>query len=77
MTVICKDVKTAIQYQHPDLDIVRAALNQTEASGGAERMMRAEKFHGTLYGTPQKCRPGKSLIGRVKSGLAPASSDYS
>ena len=24
-----KDVKTAMQYQHPELDIVRAALNQT------------------------------------------------
>jgi len=27
-----KDVKTAMQYQHPELEIVRAALNQT-ASG--------------------------------------------
>jgi hypothetical protein len=24
-----KDVKTAMQYQHPELDIVRTALNQT------------------------------------------------
>ena len=24
-----KDVKTAMQYQHPELEIVRAALNQT------------------------------------------------
>jgi site-specific recombinase XerD len=28
-----KDVKTAMQYQHPELEIVRAALNQTETSG--------------------------------------------
>jgi hypothetical protein len=28
-----QEVKTAMQYQHPELDIVRAALNQTEASG--------------------------------------------
>lgn len=28
-----KDVKAAMQYQHPELDIVRAALNQTEPSG--------------------------------------------
>ncbi len=27
-----KDVKTAMQYQHPELEIVRAALNQTEAA---------------------------------------------
>ena len=25
-----KDVKTAMRYQHPDLDIVRAALNQSQ-----------------------------------------------
>jgi hypothetical protein len=24
-----KDVKTAMQYQHPELEIVRSALNQT------------------------------------------------
>jgi integrase len=28
-----KDVKTAMQYQHPELEVVRAALNQT-ATGG-------------------------------------------
>ena len=27
-----KDVKSAMQYQHPELEIVRAALNQTEAA---------------------------------------------
>lgn len=27
-----KDVKTAMQYQHPELEIVRAALNQTGAA---------------------------------------------
>ena len=26
-TVMYKDVKTAMQFQHPELDIVRAALN--------------------------------------------------
>jgi len=29
-TVGHKDVKTAMQYQHPELEIVRAALNQPE-----------------------------------------------
>ena len=28
-----KDVKTAMKYQHPEIDIVRAALNQ----GGAQQ----------------------------------------
>jgi hypothetical protein len=27
-----KDVKTAMQYQHPELEIVRAALNQTNSA---------------------------------------------
>ncbi len=27
-----RDVKTAMQYQHPEIDIVRAALNQTNGS---------------------------------------------
>jgi len=27
-----KDVRAAMQYQHPDLEIVRAALNRTNAS---------------------------------------------
>jgi hypothetical protein len=28
-----KDVKKAMQYQHPGLEIVRAALNQTATEG--------------------------------------------
>jgi len=28
-----KDVKTAMQYQHPELDIVRAALNDSSDPG--------------------------------------------
>jgi hypothetical protein len=40
-------------------------------------MMRAEKFHGTLYGTPQKRDLGKSLIGNAKLRSGAASSDYS
>ena len=45
--------------------------------GGAKRMRRTENFHGTLYGTPHKCHPGKSLIGRAKLRTGAASSDYS
>jgi len=29
-----RDVKTAMKYQHPEVDIVRAALNQTQESSG-------------------------------------------
>jgi hypothetical protein len=35
---------TAMKYQHPELEIVRAALN---GSRSAQRMK-----YGTLYGTP-------------------------
>ena len=30
-----RDVKTAMRYQHPEIDIVRAALNQGGSAGGA------------------------------------------
>ena len=30
-----KDVKTAMKYQHPEIDIVRAALNQGGSAGRA------------------------------------------
>jgi len=30
-----KDVKTAMKYQHPDVDMVREALNQESTTAGA------------------------------------------
>jgi len=45
-----RDVKTAMQYQHPELEIVRAALNQQGTPTEARAL--PEKFYGTLYGTP-------------------------
>jgi integrase len=30
-----RDFKTALKYQHPEVDVVRAALNQTQAQSGA------------------------------------------
>jgi hypothetical protein len=43
-----RDVKTAMQYQHPDLEIVRAALDQDTT--GRETGV-AGLSYGTLYGT--------------------------
>jgi hypothetical protein len=63
---------TAEVYMNHIPESVRKALHR-----GAKRTMRAEKFYGTLYGTPQKCHPGKSLIGRAKLRTGAASSDYS
>ena len=44
-----KDVKTAVQYQHPELEIVRAALDHNGRETGV-----AGLSYGTLYGTPEK-----------------------
>jgi hypothetical protein len=46
-----KDVKTAMQYQHPELEIVRAALDQDTA---VEKRAYAGLSYDTLYGTPAK-----------------------
>ena len=40
-------------------------------------MLRGEKFHGTLYGTPLESHPGKPLIGKAKLRADAASSDFS
>ena len=44
-----KDVKTAMQYQHPELEIVRAALVQDKVV--EYRVVGLS--HGTLYCTPK------------------------
>jgi hypothetical protein len=45
-----KDVKTAMQYQHPEPEIVRAALDLNTASdSGVWR-----KIHGAFYGALKK-----------------------
>jgi integrase len=47
-TIGHKDVKTAMQYQHPELEIVRATLDQDTVETGV-----AGLSYGTLYGTPK------------------------
>jgi integrase len=51
-----RDVKTAMQYQHPELEIVRAALDQ---DASVHPTGAAGLSHGTLYGTPEKTNFGK------------------
>jgi len=55
-----RDVKTAMRYQHPELDIVRAALTLPQGSSAAENK-RLKNFYGTLYGTPWNPEPRKLL----------------
>lgn len=54
-----RDVKTAMHYQHPELDVVRAALGSGAASETA--CGRSEKGYDTLASHPQNHNHGKSL----------------
>jgi hypothetical protein len=60
LTMGHKDVKTAMRYQHPEVEVVRQALNQLirteEAAGSAPKLV-----YGTPDGTQQNVNPGKSL----------------
>jgi hypothetical protein len=47
------DVKTAMKYQHPELDIVRSALKRHAARSAASESV-AGSCYGRLYGTPGK-----------------------
>jgi len=51
-----RDVKTALHYQHPELDVVRAALDYGAASETTE-MRVAKPGYGTFYITPEKPQP--------------------
>ncbi|MBI2677963.1 MAG: tyrosine-type recombinase/integrase [Candidatus Koribacter versatilis] len=51
-----RDVKTAMKYQHPELEIVRAAL---EKGSEAKEASASKKIYGTLCGTPTNWHHGK------------------
>ena len=44
-----RDFKTAMRYQHPEVDVVRVALNGNQS--GAVSEVSAGENYGTLYGT--------------------------
>ena len=48
-----KDVKTAMQYQHPELEIVRAALNQTGLGNGTGSVEGRKKFTAHFTAHPK------------------------
>jgi len=50
------DTQTAMHYQHPELDVVRVALDYGAASETAG-MQRSEKGYDTFYYTHQKPQP--------------------
>ena len=50
------DVKTAMKYQHPELDIVQLGFERHRArSAASERVVSSHD--GTLYGTPGEISP--------------------
>jgi integrase len=56
-----RDVKTAMHYQHPELEIVRAALDHSAPIDSAEIKCEAEEPYGTFPATPENPNPGKLL----------------
>ena len=48
-TVTHRDVKTAMHYQHPELDVVGTALDYGAASKTAEIRGAVKKVYGTFY----------------------------
>jgi len=49
-----RDVKTAMHYQHPELDIVRAALDYSPVAESAETRVCSEETVAARFGTHRK-----------------------
>jgi site-specific recombinase XerD len=60
-----RDVKPAMHYQHPELEIVRAALDYSAPIHSTEIKRGAEGPYGTFHATPENHKPGKLLTGSV------------
>jgi site-specific recombinase XerD len=56
-----RDVKTAMHYQHPEVEVVRAALDYLAPTNTAETRGEMETPYGTLHVTPENHHPGKLL----------------
>jgi site-specific recombinase XerD len=56
-----RDVKTAMHYQHPELKIVRAALDFRAPLHTTETNSTAERPYGTFHATPGNDKLGKLL----------------
>ena len=52
-----RDVKTAMKYQHREIDIVRAVLNQGDVAKQALAGRKKSTAHFTAH--PEKPQPGK------------------
>jgi integrase len=56
-----RDVKTAMHYQHPELEVVRAALDYRGPVNTIEAKGATERPYGTFHVTPENHHPGKLL----------------
>lgn len=56
-----RDVKTAMHYQHPEPEIVGAALDYCASANANEVMVVTERPCGTFQVTPQNRSLGKVL----------------
>jgi hypothetical protein len=66
LTMGHKDVKTAMRYQHPEVEVVRQA---SISLADQPRLGPSNKGYGTLCGTPQKHQLGKSLKKNAENGV--------
>jgi len=60
-TIGHRDVKTAMHYQHPELEIVRAALDYRAPTDTPETSDAPESPCGTFHVTPENHNPGRLL----------------
>lgn len=60
-----RDVKTAMHYQHPELDVVRAAWDCSAASETAEMRAKRIRLRHFLRHTPKNHNLGKSLTAKA------------
>jgi|SRR5215469_9910684 len=56
-----RDVKTAMHYQHPELEVVRAALDCFASSDMSKTKGATESPSGTFQVPPENHNPGKLL----------------
>jgi hypothetical protein len=56
-----RDVKTAMHYQHSELEVVRAALDYGAPSSTSETTSAARRTYGTFHVPPENHHVSKTL----------------
>ncbi len=71
-----RDVKTAMHYQHPEVEVVRAALDYLAPTNTAETRGEMETPYGTLHVTPENHHPWEVVENLSLLKLSNADGDY-